>query len=304
MSEAIPRRARVGVVTPPLPSPALGRFVAVVTAVVGTSMFGWQTVLIDAAVTRERAECVGGLRRLLPPVDVRAGTVNEESAAAVQRCLGTLHADVTRQMLVGLAVLAAVTAVIYLAAPWCERRLRDLRRLDRMPGTEALRADLAALVREAGLRRTPTFVVSRSARVSGNTFGTFPVRYVRLDLGLVHAHRTAPGVFRAVVLHELAHLRNADVDLTRLTIALAWAFPLGVLAPVAVNYAGAVPAAHLLGDAWRLAVFALVVQVSAWSVLRAREFAADARLTGADAATARAQPAADRTRAGRWVRPA
>ncbi|MEH1057583.1 hypothetical protein V6U89_20545 [Micromonospora sp. CPCC 206171] len=302
MGEATSHRAGHAAVTPPLPSPALGRFVAVVTAVVGTSMFGWQTVLIDAALTRERAECVSGLRRFPPPIDVRAGTVNEESAAAVQRCLGTLHADVVRQMLVGLAVLAAVTAAIYLAAPWCERRLRDLRRLDRMPGTEVLRADLAALVREAGLRRPPTFVVSRSARVSGNTFGTVGVRYVRLDLGLVHAHRTAPGVFRAVVQHELAHLRNADVDLTRLTIALAWAFPLGVLAPVAVNYAGAVPAAHLLGDAWRLAVFALVVQVSAWSVLRAREFAADARLTGVDAATARAMLAADRTRAGRWSR--
>ncbi|MFF0366643.1 M48 family metalloprotease [Micromonospora sp. NPDC005087] len=180
--------------------------------------------------------------------------------------------------------------------------MRDLRRLDRTPGTEALRADLSDLVREAGLRRAPTFVVSRSARVSGNTFGAFPVRYVRLDLGLVHAHRVAPGVFRAVVLHELAHLRNADVTLTRLTIALAWAFPLAVLVPVAVNYAGAVPATHLLGDAWRLAAFALVVQVSAWSVLRAREFAADARLTGADAATIRALLATKPVRDGRWSR--
>ncbi|RLP93300.1 hypothetical protein EAD89_06605 [Micromonospora sp. BL4] len=289
-------------VTPPLPSPALGRFVAAVTAVVGTSVFGWQTVLIDAARTRQRAECIDGLRGLPAPIDVRTGTVNEESAAAVRHCLGTLHADAVRQMLVGMAVLAAVTAVIYLAAPWCERRLRDLRRLDRMPGTETLRADLSALVREAGLRRAPTFVASRSARVSGNTFGAFPVRYVRLDLGLVHAHRVAPGVFRAVVLHELAHLRNADVGLTRLTIALAWAFPLAVLVPVAVNYAGAVPAAHLLDDVWRLATFALVVQVSAWSVLRAREFAADARLTGADAATIRALLATNPTRAGRWPR--
>ena len=47
---------------PPLPSTTLGRFVAAVTAVVGTSMFGWQTVLVDADATRARAECLDGLR--------------------------------------------------------------------------------------------------------------------------------------------------------------------------------------------------------------------------------------------------
>ncbi|WP_433350343.1 M48 family metalloprotease [Micromonospora sp. CA-111912] len=284
---------------PPLPSTTLGRFVAAVTAVVGTSMFGWLTVLVDADATRARGECLSGLP---PPIDVRTGTVDEEAMAAMQRCLGTLHGDLLRQMLIGLAALAAVTAVVYLAAPWCECRLRGLRRLERTPGTEALRSDLAGLVREAGLRRPPTFVVSRSARISGNTFGAGPVRYVRLDLGLVHAHRTAPHLFRAVVLHELAHVRNADVHLTRLTIAQAWAFPLAVLIPVAVNYVGSVPARHLLGDAWRLAAFALIVQVSAWSVLRAREFAADARLTGDDIGAVRALLAADRRRAGRWAR--
>ncbi|NBE84090.1 M48 family metalloprotease [Micromonospora rubida] len=285
--------------TPPLPSTTLGRFVAAVTAVVGTSMFGWQTVLVDADATRARAECLSGVG---PPIDMRAGTVDEESVAAVQRCLGTLDADLLRQMLIGLAVLAAVAAVVYLAAPWCECRLRGLRRLDRTPGTEALRSDLAGLVREAGLRRPPTFVVSRSARISGNTFGAGPIRYVRLDLGLVHAHRTAPHLFRAVVLHELAHVRNADVHLTRLTIAQAWAFPLAVLVPVTANYVGSVPARHLFDDAWRLAAFALIVQVSAWSVLRAREFAADARLTGDDSAAVRALLATDRMRAGPWAR--
>ncbi|WP_036375683.1 M48 family metalloprotease, partial [Micromonospora sp. ATCC 39149] len=290
-----------GAVAPPLPSATLGRFVAAVTAVVGTSMFGWQTVLVDRDATRERAECVAGLTDLPAPIDVRAGTVNEESLAAIQSCLGTLRADSVRQMAVGLAVLAAVTAAGYLLAPWFECRLRGLRRLDRTPGTEALRAALAGLVREAGLRRPPVFVVSRSARISGNTFGAGPVRYVRLDLGLVHAQRTAPQVFRAVVLHELAHVRNADIHLTRLTIALAWAFPLAVLVPVAVNYVGSVPARRLLDDGWRLVAFALIVHASAWSVLRAREFAADARLLGGDRATARALLAADNRRTGRWA---
>ncbi|MCP3783443.1 M48 family metalloprotease [Micromonospora sp. A3M-1-15] len=293
---------------PPLPSATLGRFVAAATAVVGTSMFGWQIVLVDAAATRERATCLAGLRGLPPAIDVRAGTVDAESEAAVNRCLGTLDADVRRQLLTGLAVLLVVTALVYLAAPWVERRLRGLRRLDRVPGTEALRADLAALVREAGLRRAPTFLVSRSARVSGNTFGTVAGRYVRLDLGLVHAHRTAPARFRAVVLHELAHLRNADVDLTRLTVALAWAFPLGVVVPAAVTFLSARRAPDLGRDVWRLALFAVVVQVSAWSVLRAREFAADARLGGDDVAGARAllgvegRPAGWRDRLGALFR--
>ncbi len=289
--------------TPALPSTTLGRFVAAVTAVVGTSMFGWSTVLVDGDATRARAQCVSDVLRARPfPVDVRTGAVDETGLAAIRRCTAGLGADVVRQMLVGLAVLAAVTALAYLVAPWCECRLRGLRRLDRVPGTEALRADLAELVRQAGLRRPPTFVVSRSARISGNTFGAGPWRYVRLDLGLVHTHRVAPGVFRAVVLHELAHVRNADIHLTRLTIAQAWAFPLGVLVPVTVTYLRSGAGRHLLADSWRLAAFALIVQVSAWSVLRAREFTADARLTAADAATVRSLLAADHRRTGRWAR--
>ncbi|MEU1755440.1 M48 family metalloprotease [Micromonospora matsumotoense] len=293
----------VGAATPPLPSTTLGRFVAAVTAVVGTSMFGWSTVLVDGEATRARAQCVNDVLRVRPfPIDVRAGTFDEAGLAAIRRCTGGLGPDLVRQMLVGLAVLAAVTALAYLAAPWCECRLRGLRRLDRVPGTAALQADLAALVRAAGLRRSPTFVVSRSARISGNTFGAGPLRYVRLDLGLVHAHRVAPRVFRAVVLHELAHVRNSDIHLTRLTIAQAWAFPLGVLVPVTVTYLRSGAGRHLLADSWRLAAFALIVQVSAWSVLRAREFTADARLPAADGATVRALLTTDRRRVGRSAR--
>ncbi|MEV4832170.1 M48 family metalloprotease [Micromonospora sp. NPDC049257] len=289
--------------TPPLPSATLGRFVAAVTAVVGTSMFGWSTVLVDGDATRVRAECLADVLRTRPfPIDARAGTVDETGLAAIRRCTAGLGPDVAGQLLAGLAVLLAVTMLAYLVAPWCECRLRGLRRLDRVPGTQALRADLAELVGVAGLRRSPTFVVSRSARISGNTFGAGPLRYVRLDLGLVHAHRVAPRVFRAVVLHELAHVRNSDIHLTRLTIAQAWAFPLGVLVPVTVTYLRADAGRQLLADSWRLAAFALVVQVSAWSVLRAREFTADARLPAADADAVRALLAADHRQVGRWAR--
>ncbi|GII91932.1 hypothetical protein Ssi02_21630 [Sinosporangium siamense] len=45
-------------------------------------------------------------------------------------------------------------------------------------------------------------------------FGRAGRRSVRLDAGLVRTFSTDPAGFRAVVLHELAHLGNRAIDLT------------------------------------------------------------------------------------------
>jgi Zn-dependent protease with chaperone function len=266
-----------------VPSQVVGRFIIAVTAVVGATVFGYQALLLDMKATHARAVCVSELRGPAP-VDVASGTVNADAAAAFQACVGTQQQDSLLRMLAGLAVFAVATLLVFLAAPWATLALRRLRRVDRTPGLEALARDLRDLVAQAGLaRRPPVFVLSRSCRVSGATFGHHPVRFVRLDLGTVHASIADPALFRAVVLHELAHLRNRDVDITRLTVALGWAFPVAVLAPVTAGFLARMHPADLVGNAVRLALLSVLVTVSALSVLRAREYGADARLTGAEA---------------------
>lgn len=103
---------------------------------------------------------------------------------------------------------------------------------------------------------------------------------IRLSLGALHlAEGGRPEALRAIVRHELAHLRNRDVDLGGLTRA-AGRILLPVLGVVLVL--GAVPAARrnaevLVPFVGRLALLGLLVWLLRAAVLRSREHEADVR---------------------------
>ncbi|MFF3151169.1 M56 family metallopeptidase, partial [Streptomyces sp. NPDC057927] len=84
-----------------------------------------------------------------------------------------------------------------------------------------------------GLTCAPRFVVdpAASSTVSAVAFGRWRGPTVCLDGGLVATSDTQRDRFRAVVLHELAHLRNGDVGVTYSTIALWRVFLVLVLFP-------------------------------------------------------------------------
>jgi Zn-dependent protease with chaperone function len=88
--------------------------------------------------------------------------------------------------------------------------------------------------------------------------------------------------FRAIVLHELAHLRNADVNKTYFAIATWWAFVIVALVPfTAFDIISAARFGEdrylFLNDAWRVLVMAVLVFLVLRATLRAREFYADVR---------------------------
>ncbi|MFF3392077.1 M48 family metalloprotease [Streptomyces sp. NPDC002669] len=97
---------------------------------------------------------------------------------------------------------------------------------------DSLPAHLALLVRRAGLFRAPDFVVRPGALSAGAVvFGRAQRYTVCLHAGLLVCRTTDPRRFEAVVLHELAHIRNRDVDLAYLTVALWRTFLAMVLIP-------------------------------------------------------------------------
>lgn len=67
--------------------------------------------------------------------------------------------------------------------------------------------------------------------VDGLAFGRAGRRYIMLSRGLADLHDREPALFRAVVLHELAHIRNRDLDLTAFTLGLWRSFVVVILAP-------------------------------------------------------------------------
>ncbi|MEV2239174.1 M48 family metalloprotease [Micromonospora sp. NPDC049891] len=216
------------------------------------------------------------------------GTIDDADRVVVQAELrACLRPAFTGQHLwaaAGLSALTVVTVIGYLAHPhWLTRR-RRLRRID-PKAAPALVGELDRLSREAGLARTPRWLLAPRRRTAGGqAFGLPRRRCVQLDAGLVLLRRTDPPAFRAVVRHELAHLRNRDVDLTYLTVAVWWAFLAVAVLPrlVLALFPGLVglPSEPLGRTALRTLVSLLVMTALVYGVrnvlLRTRERHADA----------------------------
>ncbi|MEU7800201.1 M48 family metalloprotease [Micromonospora arborensis] len=134
----------------------------------------------------------------------------------------------------GVALLFGLAIASYLSHPWWIVRRRRLKRLSQSAAPE-LWGHLEQLSRDMGLDRSPDWRIAPFARTTGGqAFGLPWHRYVQLDAGLLVLHTTDGPAFRAVVLHELAHLRHEDVDRTYLTIGIWRAFVAVALVPYLV----------------------------------------------------------------------
>jgi hypothetical protein len=82
-------------------------------------------------------------------------------------------------------------------------------------------------------------------------------------------------------LHELAHLRNADVTKTYFTLAIWWAFVVAALVPFAVTSFDE-GISWIINMGWRVFILALLVYLTRNAVLRSREVYADVRASAWD----------------------
>jgi Zn-dependent protease with chaperone function len=187
----------------------------------------------------------------------------------------------------GMGTLFALALLSYWILPHWKRRggrlisVRDPELMD----------ELAGLARQAGLKTIPDFVIDPvAASPSAVVFGHWYRHTVTLHAGLVARRQAEPDAFRAVVLHELAHIRNGDVGIAYATEALWRAFLVIVLVPYTVLWVFPWPSVKGLGEAveqWRtdwpeglrglfeLVILTLLVLMARADVLRTRELYAD-----------------------------
>ncbi|MFF7993406.1 M48 family metalloprotease [Kitasatospora xanthocidica] len=209
------------------------------------------------------------------------------SDPAYRSCVDTY---VGRWKLLGLPLLAtaavvALAVVVHLLIPrWKQHRVRTVP-LDQAELTEWL----TALATRCELPRTPAFMVDQAAPFTANAvaLGRFGRYSLRLDLGLVTLYRTDRRAFEATLLHEYAHLRNRDVDLTYLTIALWRVFLVCVVVPFVVVVGWkllpavlaptfhSAPPAPLVRDLGLAAAMVALMHLTTAELLRAREIHAD-----------------------------
>lgn len=291
----VPREPRLNPFV--FPSDTDLRFVLLVVSVLGASLFVYNWLYYDLFSSEfldATRRCQASAQAAYPDADPTAdpsGAFNQRAAQtqAFERCLEPAERAQFFWIISGVALLLVVAAAIYRVMPALKIRRDGLVPLtdERAPGVWAY---LDELCREAGLSRLPTLLVNpRNSSASGVVFGHRGRRYVSLNVGLVMKFYTDRPTFRAVVLHELAHLRNADVDKTYLSIAVGIAFAAAALLPLAVSLVYYLASSgdpggpgFALNVAWRVLGLAALVYLTLAAVLRARELYADVRASAWD----------------------
>lgn len=202
-------------------------------------------------------------------------------------CFVSVYGQRTVAQLAGLAALVATAGVLHRLLPALMLWWRKLRAvtLDHEP---ALVRYLAGLCREAGLRRLPTFLIDPRQRTPGEAvFGRAGRYTVILSAALVTTFHTDRPTFRAVVLHDLAHLRNRDLDTSYLAQGIWLAFLLIALVPYGLSslllpFGSSPVTLDAVQVGWQVATAALLVSLLYIAVLRSRELYADARVAATD----------------------
>lgn len=270
--------AEPGDTRPPRPSPfafpsdTTFRFALLVAAVLGATLYVWNWLWIVVGADKEAV--VVASRACLELAGL--GPAQAESFNA---CVQDTYRDSTWWMLAGVLLVLAVAAALAFAWPWLKERRAGFRPLDPEDAPDVLAA-LGELSREAGLREEPRWTWNPlQTAATGVAYGRPGSYAVGLTGGLVVTHVTDPGAFRAIVRHELAHVRNRDVLVTYATLAFWYAFLLAAVVPFLVTI---LDEGVALSVTWRLLALAALVYLTRNSVLRAREVYADLRASVAD----------------------
>ena len=287
------------------PSDTAFRFLLLVVSVIAASLFAFDWVhssyVNRSAQVRELLRCRIAGGDLVGSFGQAA--VQDARTATLHACLAPINHARGFWILAGVGVMLLVALAIYLLLPRWRLRRGRLRPLSSADAPDVV-AEIERLAGELSIRPLPRLVWNPlDFRATGLAFGRVGRRYVAVSGGLVTLSYTDPDAFRAVLLHELSHVRNRDVDKTYLTMALWYSFVLVAVIPVLANLRGngAEAAWKIL---WRLAALVAFVYLSRNAVLRAREIYADVRasLAPSGAAGIRRAVGGLRVEAGPWWR--
>lgn len=285
------------------PSDTDFRFVILIVAVLSASLFIYQNLYF--ALPANAAYSTTAYVRCFRTAQAAYPTDLFALNSALTQCVTS--SDQVEAVWIGLsiALLLSVAGVIYWAFPAWKIWRGGLKPLEHT--SSELLTYISELCRKAGLSRSPIFLLNAYSRTSsGLTFGRLGRYYVVLNSGLFLQFQNDPAAFSAIVLHELGHIRNADVDKTYFTIAIGWAFALAALLPWIVaqpflqwNFV------NFVNVSWRVLALALLIYLTSISILRTREIYADVRASvwdGPKGALRRMLEATTRPKGNLWQR--
>ena len=258
------------------PADTTFRFVLLIVAVLGSTLYIWDWIYFavgdNGARYKERAAAC------LDQSPAGASDLGDftRGSQTFRACVQALDRPSAWWMLAGALAVLVVAIVLTLFIPSWKRRRMKLRPLTKADAP-AVVATVHELANEAGLSEPPTLVWDPlDPSPTGLAFGHVGQYTVAVTGGLVVRATTDPDAFRAVLLHELAHIRNRDVDLTYFTLSLWYGFLLAAILPFTLTLFDE-SADSFFAVGWRVTALAALVYLTRNAVLRSREVYADVR---------------------------
>lgn len=248
-----------------LPPATASRFLLLILTALVSSAYAYYWILFPFA------DVPGGHLRCAAQAYAEVQTA---TPAELVRTFNSCHYGVNVRFVAYLVgsclLLLVVTGLFYVTTPWLvlRRGALPLDRVGDLPGVTLVRE----LVAQAG---RPVQVHVSVAPLVGlaRTFGRYPRYHIVLDARLLRPTSQDQTALRAVLMHELGHVANRDVDLTSAAIAMWWAFLLVVATPFLV--VGLLRPEGFLDLAWRLGILVVLMWLVRVTVLRIREHYAD-----------------------------
>ena len=178
----------------------------------------------------------------------------------------------------GMGLVIVVAAIIYYLYPAWTLKIGRLEPIGPSEFPELVQ-ELSSLTQTARLRHPVVFVWNPVAGGLPVVFGRYRKHYVALSGLFVSQYFYGDRKsFRAILLHELAHIHNGDIYKTYITISLWLAFVATALAPAAAIFLWRLTTLRW----WEAAPLLLngilwtgIVILSGLAVLRSREYYAD-----------------------------
>jgi len=268
------------------------RFILLIVSVLGASLFVYYSLynlLYQQQLVSGWLKCFSEAEAAYPLTGLDGSSseyVNQSflHTEFINNCNEPLERPQARWILLGLGLLLLVAGAIYWFMPAARIR-RDRLTIFTTDDDPEIMNCLLDLCRVIRLPKPPTFLLrALNSSPSGLAFGRFGRYYVVLNGGLIPLFYQDQERFKAIVLHELAHLRNRDVDKTYFALSVGISFLLVTLIPLFMgnlvtlisNFTGNI--SYVIWQTFIVAIYIPIIYIALASILRSREIYADARV--------------------------
>lgn len=262
-----------------LPSDTTSRFFLLIVAVLAASVFAYNLLSYELPSTEARfaasQRCTAAAEARPLPETMAPIEKDRLFAQAQEDCKRPYLRWVAAVIFAGALGVLLVALLLYALTPTWKIRRRRLVPLEEDDAPELVRS-FGDLCHEAGLERPPELLWNPLEPSGGAlAFGRFGRFYVAVGAALVVQYYTNPGATEGVLRHEVAHVVNRDVNKAYLAQSLWYSFLLAGLLPLLVLEVVAGTALEW-ESLWRLAALVILIYGARNSVLRSREYYADA----------------------------